>query len=59
VGAVLVEAAAAGEFRLISIPVVPIAAATVFSTGACILATGIPLRRINRISIVDAMGSVE
>ena len=59
VGAVLVEATAAGEFRLISIPVVPIAAATVFSTGACILATGIPLRRINRISIVDAMGSVE
>ena len=59
VGAVFVEAAAAGEFRLISIPVVPIAAATVFSTGACILATGIPLRRINRISIVDAMGSVE
>ena len=59
VGAVLVEAAAAGEFRLIFIPVVPIAAATVFSTGACILATGIPLRRINRISIVDAMGSVE
>lgn len=59
VGAVFVEAAAAGEFRLIFIPVVPIAAATVFSTGACILATGIPLRRINRISIVDAMGSVE
>lgn len=52
---VLVEAAMNNTIRLVGVPVVSIACAAFFSIGACILATCIPLRRMNRMSIVDSI----
>ena len=56
---IFVNAAAADTIQLVSIPVLPIAEATVLSIGACLLATCIPLRKIAGMSIVDSIETVE
>lgn len=55
----LIEAAVTNTLTFVSVPVVPILEASAFSVTACLLATAIPLRRISRISIVEAVGAVE
>ena len=59
IGTVFVEAGAADVLRLTAVPVVPMACASLFSIGACILATCIPLRKVSRMSIVDSIELVE
>ncbi len=59
IGTVFVEAGAADVLRLTAVPVVPMACASLFAIGACILATCIPLRKISRMSIVDSIELVE
>lgn len=56
---IFVNAAAADTIQLVSIPVLPIAEATVLSIGACLLATCIPLKKIAKLSIVDSIESIE
>ena len=56
---IFVNAAAADTIQLVSIPILPIAEATVLSIGACLLATCIPLRKIAGMSIVDSIETVE
>ncbi len=48
---IFVNAAAADTIQLVSIPVLPIAEATVLSIGACLLATCIPLKKIAKLKI--------
>ena len=50
-----VEAGTAGGLRLIAFPVLPVAEATVLSVGTCLLATCVPLKKIGRMSIVEAV----
>ncbi len=59
IGTVFVEAGATGTIRLTAVPVVPVVCASLFSVGACILATAVPLYKISRMNIVDSMESVE
>ncbi|RKI86413.1 ABC transporter permease [bacterium 1xD42-87] len=59
IGRVFVEAGAADALRLTAVPVVPMACASLFAIGACILATCIPLWKISRMSIVDSIELVE
>ena len=59
IGTVFVEAGAADVLRLTAVPVVPMACASLFAIGACILATCIPLWKISRMSIVDSIELVE
>lgn len=56
---IFVNAATADTIQLVSIPILPIAEATVLSIGACLLATCIPLRKIAGMSIVDSIETVE
>lgn len=56
---IFVNAATTDTIQLVSIPILPIAEATVLSTGACLLATCIPLRKIAGMSIVDSIETVE
>lgn len=56
---ILVEAAVTGNVGLTAVPVVPIIEAAVVSVGACLAATGIPLRRIAGISIVENIDWIE
>lgn len=56
---IFVNAAAADTIQLVSIPVLPIAEATVLSIGARLLATCIPLKKIAKLSIVDSIESIE
>lgn len=58
-GTLLTEAAVVGEFRLAAVPLLSMLQAAICSIGACILATCIPLRRVSRMSIVDAIETVE
>lgn len=51
------EAGAAGGLKLIAFPVLPVAEAVFLSVGACLPATCIPLRRIGRMCIVEAVES--
>ncbi len=57
--AILVEAAAADELRLVFPPLIPMAEAVVLSIAACLLATAVPLRKIVKLSIVDSIEAVE
>ena len=45
--------------RLAAIPVVPILEAGALAVAACLLATCIPLRRISKMSVVEAIEAVE
>ncbi len=54
-----VEAGTAGGLGLIAFPVLPVAEAVFLSVGACLLATCIPLRKIGRMRIVEAVESGE
>lgn len=56
---IFVNAATSGAIQFVSIPVLPIAEATLLSIGACLLATCIPLRKISGMSIVDFIETVE
>lgn len=53
------EAATSDIFALIPVPVTSILEAMIVSVAACLAATAIPLRRISRLSIVEAVGAVE
>lgn len=55
----VVEAATSDIFALIPVPVASILEATIVSVAACLAATAIPLRRISKLSIVEAVGAVE
>lgn len=54
-----VEAATSDIFALIPVPVASILEAMIVSVAACLAATAIPLCRISRLSIVEAVGAVE
>ena len=56
---IFVNAAQTDTLQLISIPVLSIAEAAIISILACLLATGIPLRKISKMSIVDSIETVE
>ncbi len=56
---IFINAAATDSVRLVSVPVVTIAEAAVFSIGACLIATCIPLKRIAGMSIVEAVETGE
>lgn len=56
---IFIDAASTDTIRLSAVPVGSIAEAAVFSVGACLLATCIPLRRIARMGIVEAVEAVE
>ena len=56
---IFVNAATTDTIQLVSIPILPIAEATVLSIGACLLATCIPLKKIAKLSIVDSIESIE
>lgn len=55
----LIEAAVTDTLTFVSVPIVPILEASAFSVTACLLATAIPLKRISKLSIVEAVGAVE
>ena len=52
---VLMEAAAAETLRLVFPPLLPMAEAVTLSVAACLLATAIPMGKIAKLSIVDAI----
>lgn len=52
---IFVEAATTDAVHLVAVPIIPVVEAVILSTGACLLATCIPLRRISRMSIVDSI----
>lgn len=56
---VFVSAAVSGTIRLVSIPGIPMVEASVFSIGACLLATYIPLKQAAKLSIVDSIEFTE
>ena len=56
---VFIEAAATDTLQLAAVPIVPTVEAALLSIGACLLATCIPLQRIRKMSIVDAIETVE
>ncbi len=56
---IFVEAATTDAIHLVAVPIIPVVEAVIFSTGACLLATCIPLRRISRMSIVDSIEAVD
>ena len=56
---IFVEAATTDTIRLAAIPVVPILEAGALAVAACLLATCIPLRRISKMSVVEAIEAVE
>ncbi len=56
---VFTEAAVTDSIQWAAVPVIPMLESAVLSTGACILATCIPLRRISRMSIVDSIETIE
>ena len=51
---IFIEAATSDTLQLVAIPVIPILEATLLAVGACLMATAIPLRKISKMSIVDA-----
>lgn len=55
----LAEAGAEGTFRWITLPFLPAVEASLLSIGACLLASFVPLWRIGRMSIVEAVESPE
>jgi len=57
--AILAEGAAEGAFRLIEVPVLPMAEATALSIASCLLATCLPLGKIRKMSIVDSIETIE
>lgn len=56
---IFIDAASTDTIGLVPIPAGPIVEAAVLSVGACLLATCIPLRRIARMSVVEAIEAVE
>lgn len=56
---ILVESAASDELRLAAVPIVPILEAAALAVAACLLATCIPLRRIQKLSIVASIENAE
>lgn len=56
---IVVEAAASETFVLVPVPVIPVLEAAGIAVMACLLATAVPLRRISKLSIVQAIGAIE
>lgn len=56
---VLAEAAASNTLTFIPVPIIPMTEAAIFSVTACLFATVIPLWRISKLSIVEAVGAIE
>ena len=56
---VFTEAAVTDSIQWAAVPVIPMLESAVLSTGACILATCIPLGRISGMSIVDSIETIE
>lgn len=54
-----VEAGAEGSLQWIALPLLPAAEASLLAVGACLLASCVPLRKIGRMSIVDAVAGPE
>ena len=52
-------AAQTDTLQLVAVPVAAIGEAALVSVAACLLATAIPLRKISRMSIVEAIEGVE
>lgn len=57
--AVFVNAATTDTLQLVPVPVAAILEAAALAVGACLLATCIPLRRVGRMSVVEAIENVE
>lgn len=57
--AVFVNAATTDMLQLVPIPVAAVLEASALAVGACLLATGIPLRRVGSMSVVEAIENVE
>lgn len=56
---IFVGAAATDIVQLVAVPVLPITQAAILSVAACLIATCIPLRKIARMDIVEAIENVE
>lgn len=56
---IFVNAAATDTVQLVAIPVLFIAEATLFSIGACLIATCIPLKKIAKMNIVESIETVD
>ncbi len=54
-----VEAGKTGSLQLIAVPALPMAEAAALAVGACLLATCIPLGKVGKMSIVEAVESIE
>lgn len=54
-----IKAGETGSLRPIAVPALPMAEAAVLAVGACLLATCIPLGKVGRMSVVEAVESVE
>nr|WP_277935472.1 FtsX-like permease family protein [Parablautia muri] len=59
ISTVFLEAATTNVISLPPFPIVPAICATALSIGACMLATCVPLGKISRINIVDAIETIE
>ncbi len=59
IGLLFVEAGGSGALQWIPLPVLPIMEAALLAVGACLLATCVPLGRIGRMRIVEAVESME
>ena len=57
--AVFVGAATTDTLQLVPVPVLPMVEAAVLAVAACLLATCVPLRRVGRLSAVEAIENVE
>lgn len=56
---VLFDAASSGIFRLTAAPIPLILQAALLAVAVCLLATGIPLKRVSRLGIVESLGCTE
>ncbi|WP_097015142.1 ABC transporter permease [Anaerocolumna aminovalerica] len=59
ISTIFVNAAATDTVQLVSIPVLSITEATLFSIVACLMATCIPLKKIAKMNIVESIERVE
>lgn len=56
---VFIEAATINEIRWVEFPLLPVAEITLVSVITCLIATGVPLRKIARMNIVESIEVVE
>ena len=56
---IFVNAAATDTVKFVSFPILPIMEATVLSIAACLIATGVPLKKIAKMNIVESIEMIE